>query len=84
MDPDKFFKIIPDRRSEHLKKIYRKRSRLNVRRNIFTLRVQPIWNKLSREEVEAEKTLKFKELHNIKEIGRKEDRKYIFVWYRGH
>ena len=85
VDHEKFFKIIPDRRGRHTKKIYRKRSRLNVRRNFFSQRVGPIWNNLSREEVEAKKTSKFKEVHDIKEIGRRRHREGdIFVWYRGH
>ena len=54
----------------HSKKLYRKYSRLNVRKYWFSQRVVAKWNKLSLEEVTADKTSCFKARYDKKEKER--------------
>ena len=60
LDSRKLFQPSTFRGRSHSKKIYRKFSRLNVRKNWFTQRVIPKWNSLTSDEVEANKTSCFK------------------------
>ena len=56
------------------KKIFKKRSRKQQRRNFFSQRVVNPWNKLSRKEVQPTKTSSFKSRFDKKEISRREVR----------
>ena len=56
------------------KKIFKKRSRKQQRRNFFSQRVVNPWNKLSRKEVQSTKTSSFKSRFDKKEISRREVR----------
>ena len=56
------------------KKIFKKRSRKQQRRNFFSQRVVNPWNKLSKKEVQATKTSSFKSRFDKKEISRREVR----------
>ena len=65
----------------HSKKIYRKYSRLNIRKYWFTQRVTDKWNKLTPAEVEANKTSSFKARYDINEERRRvEERTNIYRW----
>ena len=56
------------------KKIFKKRSQKQQRRNFFSQRVVNPWNKLSRKEVQSTKTSSFKSRFDKKEISRREVR----------
>ena len=73
VDPGKFFQLATFRGRSHSKKIYRKYSRLNVRKYWFTQRVATKWNGLSPAEVEAGKTSSFKARYDKNEESRRRD-----------
>ena len=65
----------------HSKKVFKKFSRLNVRKNWFTQRVVTKWNSLTTEEVESNKTSSFKRRYDKKEAERKAAvERDIYVW----
>ena len=65
-----FFKMATFRGRSHSRKIYRKGSRLNVRKHWFTQRVAAKWNGLTSGEVEANKTSSFKAKYDKCEVAR--------------
>ena len=71
LNSNKLFQLSTFRGRAHSKKLYRKYSRLNVRKYWFTQRVIPKWNSLTKEEVEVNKTSCFKARYDKKEAERK-------------
>ena len=72
-----FFQLREERGDPELfrgKKIFKKRSQKLQRRNFFTQRVVNPWNKLSRNEIQSQKTSSFKARFDKNEIDRKEAR----------
>ena len=81
VDPAHFFQMATFRGRSHSKKIYRKHSRLNVRKYWFTQRVATKWNGLSPAEVEAGKTSSFKARYDKNEVHRRGDiRNNIYIY----
>ena len=66
----RLFQMATLRGRSHSKKIYMKYSRLNVNKYWFSQRVVAKWNKLSLEEVTADKTSCFKARYDKKEKER--------------
>ena len=65
----------------HPKKIYRKYSRLNIRKYWFSQRVADKWNVLTPEEVESNKTSSFKARYDKNEArSRIEEGTNIYTW----
>ena len=65
----------------HSRKVYRKYSRLNIRKYWFTQRVVPKWNQLTAGEVEANKTSSFKANYDRRERDRQGIRgRDIYEW----
>ena len=65
------------------KAIFRKRTRLNVRKNFYSQRSGPVWNKLGNEVVESKKTGTFKKKYDRAQVGQRERMENDqFVWYR--
>ena len=61
--------------------MYKKYTRLNVRKNWFTQRVITKWNGLTTEEVESNKTSAFKRRYDKKEAERRlVAERDIYVW----
>ena len=81
---NKFFrmtKVRGARNSTHEMKIQRKHCRLAVRKNFYSQRVGPKWNKLSPEEVGAKKNSEFKAKYDLREAERvKVSEEEIYVW----
>ena len=77
----KLFKMATLRGRYHTMKIYRKYSRLNIRKYWFSQRVITKWNSLSRKEVQAENTSCFKTRYDKQEKERVATREAsIYVW----
>ena len=54
VEKDKFFTLVPDTRTRgHKYKLFKRRSRLNIRKNVFSNRVVDTWNNLPGSVVEA-------------------------------
>ena len=70
LEKRRLFQMATLRGRSHSKKLYRKYSRLNVRKYWFSQRVVAKWNKLSLEEVTADKTSCFKARYDKKEKER--------------
>ena len=70
IDPTIFFQMAPLRPRGNSKKIFRQRSRLNVRKYFFSQRVAPGWNGLDNNVIEVRKTGTFKQRYD-KEILRR-------------
>ena len=60
MDKEKLFKFQENQTRGHKYKIYKKQTRLNIRKYFFSVRVVNDWNKLPKEAVEAKDINKFK------------------------
>ena len=71
LDASKLFQRSAFQGRSHPKKLYRKYTRLNVRKNWFTQRVIKKWNSLTEKEVTAEKTSCFKARYDKMEMERK-------------
>ena len=71
VDPGKFFQMANFRGRAHPKKIYKKNSRLNIRKYWFTQRVVDKWNGLLPEVVEANKSSSFKARYDRNEARRR-------------
>ena len=77
----KLFQPSMFRGRSHSKKVFKKYSRLNVRKNWFTQRVITKWNSLTTEEVESNKTSSFKRRYDKKEAERRAVvERDIYVW----
>ena len=70
VERENFFQMATFRGRSHSRKVYRKYSRLNIRKHWFTQRVVPKWNQLSSSEVEANKTSSFKARYDRRESAR--------------
>ena len=70
LEKRRLFQMATLRGRSHSKKLYRKYSRLNVRKYWFSQRVVAKWNKLSLEEVIADKTSCFKARYDRNEKER--------------
>ena len=70
VDSKKFFWPATFRGRSHSKKVYRKYSKLNIRKYYFSQRVVKNWNTLTEEEVNAKKTGEFKRKYDKKEAER--------------
>ena len=73
IDPAVFFQMAPQRPRANNKKIFRQRSRLNVRKHFYSQRVAPDWNYLDNSVVEARKTGTFKQKYDKVIERRRED-----------
>ena len=71
LDASKLFQRSAFQGRSHPKKLYRKYTRLNVRKNWFTQRVIKKWNSLTEKEVTAGKTSCFKARYDKMEMERK-------------
>ena len=81
LDSRNLFQPSMFRGRSHSKKLYRKYTRLNVRKNWFTQRVITKWNSLTTEEVESNKTSGFKRRYDRKEAERRlVVERDIYVW----
>ena len=81
LDKGRLFQRATLRLRTHPLKLYRKYSRLNVRKYWFSQRVVPKWNKLSPEEIGASKTSQFKNMYDRKEKERQEALvNDVYVW----
>ena len=61
VDKNKLFTVIPDARTRgHQYKLFKRRSRLNIRKNVFSNRVVDTWNSLPDSVVEAPSINRFK------------------------
>ena len=61
MDKDKLFTIVTETRTRgHKYKLFKRRSRLNIRKNVFSNRVVDTWNNLPSSVVEAPSANSFK------------------------
>ena len=77
----KLFQPNTFRGRSHSKKLYKKYTRLNMRKNWFTQRVITKWNGLTTEEVESNKTSAFKRRYDKKEAERRlVAERDIYVW----
>ena len=75
------FKMATFRGRSHSRKIYRRGSRLNVRKHWFTQRVAAKWNGLTSGEVEANKTSSFKAKYDKCEVARQNElSRDIYEW----
>ena len=72
IDPSVFFQMAAQRPGKNSKAIFRKRTRLNVRKNFYSQRSGPVWNKLRNEVVESKKTGTFKKNHDKAHLRRRE------------
>ena len=81
LDSRRLFTVATLMSRSHPMKIYRKYSRLDVRKYFFSQRVVKKWNMLSLDEVEAGKTSDFKAKYDKKEKERSAARENdIYVW----
>ena len=81
VDRKKFFWPATFRGRSHSKKVYRKYSKLNIRKYYFSQRVVKNWNTLTEEEVNAKKTGEFKRKYEKKaaeRIAKQRENDYIF------
>ena len=81
IDPSVFFQMATQRPGANSKKIYRQRTRLNVRKYFYSQRSGPGWNNLGNEVVEVQKTGSFKKKYD-KVFARRRERieNEQYVW----
>ena len=72
VDPGIFFQMAPQRPGGNSKKIFRQRTRLQVRTHFFSQRTGPGWNSLNNNVVEARKTGTFKKNYDKLILSRRE------------
>ena len=82
IDPSVFFQMAVPRPGANGKKIFRQRTRLNVRKNFYSQRIGQGWNELENKAVEVPKTATFKKLYDEICMRRRERAENDqFVWY---
>ena len=72
IDQAVFFKMAAPRPGANNKKIFRQRTRLNVRKNFYSQRSGPGWNKLGNNVIEVQRTGTFKKNYDIMCARRRE------------
>ena len=72
IDPSVFFQMAAQRPGRNSKAIFRKRTRLNIRKKFYSQRSGPVWNKLRNEVVESKKTGTFKKNYDKAHLRRRE------------